>query len=77
MVEGGRERIGLLWNYQGSPCKDCPDRQLACAAHCEKYKDWRCRYDEFMDTVKRDQKAQIDVACVRFGKKPRIKKPRE
>jgi hypothetical protein len=24
----------------GSPCKDCPDREIACWGHCEKYKAW-------------------------------------
>ena len=27
-----------------SPCKDCADRHEACHGSCEKYKEWRDRY---------------------------------
>ncbi len=27
-----------------APCKDCPDRHLACHDSCEKYKEWRERH---------------------------------
>ena len=27
-----------------SPCKDCPDRHPACHGSCEKYKEWRDKY---------------------------------
>lgn len=27
-----------------SPCKDCPDRHTACHDSCDKYKDWKVRY---------------------------------
>lgn len=77
MSDGGRKRSCIQWNYQGGPCKDCPERQPACSGHCEKYKEWRRGYDEFMATRKKEQRAMIDVACVRFGKKPRRKKARE
>lgn len=33
-------------NYNGFPCKDCPDRYPACSAKCERYKAARAKYDE-------------------------------
>jgi hypothetical protein len=27
-----------------SPCKDCPDRHTACHDSCDKYKEWKERY---------------------------------
>ena len=27
-----------------SPCKGCPDRQVACHGSCERYKAWRERF---------------------------------
>lgn len=28
------------------PCKDCPDRYIACHDHCEKYKTWKTNLAE-------------------------------
>ncbi len=72
-----RRGPGLLWNYQGSPCKDCPDRYPACSSACDRYKEWRRGYDEFRAADRKEQQAWIDASCVRFGKKPRRKKPKE
>ena len=35
-----------------SPCKDCPDRHLACHDECDKYKEWKA----YVDDTRRKQK---------------------
>lgn len=32
-----------------SPCKDCPNRRIACHAHCEIYADYRKTLDAVHD----------------------------
>lgn len=29
-----------------SPCKDCTDRHESCWGKCEKYKEWKLKFDE-------------------------------
>ena len=53
------------------PCKDCPDRVLACAGSCPKYISWRKAYDAERAALRREQKAIIDANSVIYGKKPR------
>ena len=29
-----------------APCYGCPDRYPGCHDHCDKYKEWKAKYDE-------------------------------
>lgn len=43
---------------ENSPCKDCANRHTACHDSCEKYKEWRARYQA--------QQQHLDVNKNRF-----------
>ena len=39
------------------PCKDCPDRHLACHDKCEKYKEWKDYLTETKTKEKLDHRS--------------------
>ena len=50
------------------PCKDCEERQLACAGHCERYKAWKQRSrDILQEMLDRDSGARDANAVLASG----------
>lgn len=48
-----------------TPCTpDCPDRHGGCQITCEKYKEWKPRYDETLLAIKAQNKGGRAVAAM-------------
>lgn len=37
-----------------APCKDCPDRHIACHDHCQKYQEWKKAFREAKERSARE-----------------------
>lgn len=40
-------------NIMVNPCKGCEDRNVGCHGRCEKYKQWRVKYDKTATEIKK------------------------
>ena len=47
-----------------SPCKDCTDRHESCWGKCEKYKEWKIKFEE----VKKLKKEYLDLHVSKYKK---------
>lgn len=47
------------------PCKDCPDRHLACHDHCEKYKAFDAERKRIHDIAAKQKQKTYDYYEVR------------
>lgn len=43
------------------PCKGCTDRTIGCAGHCERFRDWKIRFEEAKKPLLEKNKAENDA----------------
>lgn len=55
----------LAYKLCPSPCvPGCPDRRMACQTVCEKYAEWKPRYDATMEAIKAKYSGGRNVAAM-------------
>lgn len=57
-----------------SPCKDCTERYLACHDKCDKYKEYRQRYDAEQARIKKEKALKTIINNLNYGSSKRKEK---